>query len=85
MTNDDYEEALVASFYKTRGSVRGVLTLVAELLLPIEGLCDKLTYVPISVVARVGSVCLDALREPTRYIPLPCTASQQSVHAIATA
>ena len=55
----------MTSFRKTRGSVRGVLALAAQLLLPIKGLCSKLTYVPITVVARAGSACLDALKEPT--------------------
>jgi len=60
-------DAFVHNFYKTRTSVRGVLALAAQLLLPIEGICKKLEYVSIfPSVAHAGSICLDALREPTR-------------------
>ena len=62
---------VVTSFRKTRGSVRGVLALAAQILLPIEGLCSKLTYVPISLVARAGSACLTALKDPTTCAPVP--------------
>ena len=61
---------VVNSFFKTRGSVRGVLAAAAQILLPIEGLCSKLTYVPISLVAKAGSACLKALKDPTTCAPL---------------
>jgi hypothetical protein len=51
--------------------VRGVLALAAKILLPIEGLCQKLTYVPITAVARAGNACLTALKDPTTCVPSP--------------
>jgi hypothetical protein len=56
------------SFSKSRSSVRGVLALAAQILLPIEGLCSKLGYVPITLVARAGSACLKALKDPTTCV-----------------
>ena len=84
MTSDDYDEAYVGNFRKTRGSVRGVLSLAAQLLLPIEGLCSKLTYVPIQVVSKIGTICLDALKEPTRSAS-PSVVPRGPLHGQSTA
>ena len=54
-----------ATFPKGRGSVRRVVTLAAQLLLPINGLCSKLKLVPISLVSKAGSACVDALKAPS--------------------
>ena len=59
------------SFTKSRSSVRGVLALAAQILLPIEGLCQTLTYVPITVVGRAGNACLTALKTPTTCVSPP--------------
>ena len=54
-----------ATYPKGRGSVRRVVTLAAQLLLPINGLCSKLKLVPISLVSKAGSACVDALKAPS--------------------
>ena len=59
------KKGLVTSFTKTRGSVRGVVSLAASLLLPVEGLCDKFTWLPFTPVQRAGEACKDALKAPT--------------------
>ena len=55
-----------ASYPTQRGSVRAVLSLAAQLLLPINGLCSKLKLIPISLVSRAGNACEEALAEPTQ-------------------
>jgi len=64
---DDGPDAPLPATYPHRGSVRGVVELAAQLLLPVNGLCrllEKITF--ISVVSRAGDACVRALQEPTK-------------------
>lgn len=49
--------------------MRGILTLAAQLLLPIQGTCKVLgKVVPIAIVKEASQACLAALKEPTTCV-----------------